>query len=72
MQPRVFYPIKNAARHLGISVWTLRRKVYRGEVTSVKIGVKVLIPSGEIDRLIREGTRPRRIIGGGVGYRGIV
>jgi excisionase family DNA binding protein len=54
-------PIKEAARRLGISIWTARKKVYGGEITSVKIGAKLLIPESEIDRLIQEGTRPRRL-----------
>ena len=54
------HPVKDAARQLGISVWTLRKKAYDGEIASAKIGVKLLIPASEIDRLIREGMRPRR------------
>jgi excisionase family DNA binding protein len=56
-------PVKGAAQRLGISVWTLRRKVYQGEVASVKIGAKLLVPESEIVRLVREGTRPRRAAG---------
>jgi excisionase family DNA binding protein len=56
------HPIKDAARKLGISVWTLRKKAYEGDVASVKIGVKLLIPESEITRLIQEGTRPRRAV----------
>ena len=58
--PTVIHPIKEAARQLGISVLTARRLAYSGEITSVKIGAKLLIPESEINRLIREGTRPRR------------
>jgi hypothetical protein len=43
-QSFILRPVKDAARCLGISVWTLRRKAYEGEVTSVKIGAKLLIP----------------------------
>jgi hypothetical protein len=53
-------PIKDGARRLGISVWTLRKKAYGGDVASVKMGAKLLIPESEIERLIRDGTRPRR------------
>ncbi len=53
-------PVKDAARRLGISVWTLRKKAYQGAITSVKIGAKLLIPESEIERMIREGLRPRR------------
>lgn len=54
------YPVKTAASQLGISVWTLRKKAYDGDIASVKIGAKLLIPESEIDRLIREGMRPRK------------
>ena len=54
-------PVKDAARRLGISVWTLRKKAYEGDVASVKIGAKLLVPESEIERLIREGMRPRRV-----------
>jgi predicted site-specific integrase-resolvase len=53
------HPIKDAARLLGISIWTLRKKAYEGNVASVKIGVKLLVPESEITRLIQEGMRPR-------------
>ena len=55
----ILRPVKDAAHQLGISIWTLRKKVYEGDVESVKISAKLLIPESGIDRLIREGTRPR-------------
>jgi excisionase family DNA binding protein len=57
----ILHPIKLAAQQLGISVWTLRKKAYEGDVASVKIGAKLLIPESEIERLIQEGMRPRRL-----------
>ena len=57
---QILHPVKDAAARLGISVWTLRKKAYGGDIDSVKIGVKLLIPESEIERLIREGMRPRR------------
>ena len=53
-------PVKEGARRLGISIWTLRKKAYEGDIASVKIGVKLLIPESEIARIVREGIRPRR------------
>jgi excisionase family DNA binding protein len=53
------HPIKLAAQRLGVSIWTLRKKAYEGDVASVKIGVKLLIPESELERLVREGMRPR-------------
>jgi hypothetical protein len=58
-------PIKDAARQLGISVWTLRKRAYLGDVASVKIGAKLLIPKSEIARIIQDGTRPRRLVSPG-------
>jgi len=54
------FPVKDAARRLGISVWTLRKKAYEGDVASVKVGSLLQIPESEIARLIQEGMRPRR------------
>jgi len=64
MTETLLLPVKDAAKELGISVWWLRRKAYEGEVASVKLGRgrKLLIPRSEIDRLIQEGTRPRRAV----------
>lgn len=56
----VLHPVKDAARQLGISIWTLRKKAYDREIGSVKIGSKLLIPASEIDWLIQSGMRPRR------------
>ena len=58
------HPVKDAARKLGTSVWTLRKKAYESDVASVKIGVKLLIPESEIERMISEGLRPRRAVKG--------
>lgn len=52
-------PVKNFAARLGISIWTARGWCYRGTVASVKIGSKLLVPVGEIDRIISENMRPR-------------
>jgi hypothetical protein len=52
-------PVKNFAARLGVSVWTARGWCYRGTVASVKIGSKLLVPVGEVDRVISENIRPR-------------
>jgi predicted site-specific integrase-resolvase len=54
------HPVKSAAQKLGISIWTARKMAYLGEIASVKIGVKLLIPDSELERVVREGMRPRR------------
>lgn len=52
-------PVKNFAARLGVSIWTARGWCYRRTVASVKIGSKLLVPVGEIDRIISENMRPR-------------
>lgn len=51
--------VQEFARRLQISVWTARQWAYRGKVASCKAGKHLLIPAGEISRLIAENTRPR-------------
>lgn len=60
-ESETLYPVKDAARRLGISIWTLRARAYARQIASVKIGKKLLIPGSEIERVIREGMRPRRV-----------
>jgi hypothetical protein len=52
-------PVKNFAALLGVSVWTARGWCYRGTVASVKMGAKLLVPTGEVGRMISENMRPR-------------
>jgi hypothetical protein len=41
------------------SRWSWRKDAYAGRVASVKIGRRLLIPRSEIERVMREGFRPR-------------
>ncbi|MGH9466032.1 MAG: helix-turn-helix domain-containing protein [Terriglobales bacterium] len=50
----------SAARRLGLSVWTLRAWAARGRIATVEIGSRVLVSEGELQRIVAEGTRPRR------------
>lgn len=43
----------------GVSRWTWRQLAYKGKISSVKIGTRLLIPISEVRRIIAEGTRPR-------------
>jgi excisionase family DNA binding protein len=62
-----------AARLLGVSVFTVRRLAETGDVKSVYVGARRLIPTTEIERIVAVGvgrprTRRRRIVaksGGG-------
>jgi len=51
--------IQEFARRLQISVWTARQWAYRGKIASCKAGKHLLIPAGEISRLVSENLRPR-------------
>lgn len=65
------YALPEAAKLLGgISVWTLRKHIFRGNVAVTRIGRRVFVPSEEVERIRREGlpslgaassdSRPRR------------
>lgn len=43
----------------GLSKWTWRKYAYEGRVASTKVGRRLLIPVAEIERIMREGLRPR-------------
>jgi len=47
----VLLPVEEAARRLGISPRTLWRKIRKGEIRSVKVGRRRLIPHEEVKRL---------------------
>jgi hypothetical protein len=51
-------PVKDWARIMGISIWTARGMAYKGRISSVKCGTKLLIPASEADRIVRENCRP--------------
>lgn len=51
--------VVDAENQTGVSRWTWRRMAYDGRIASVKLGTRLLIPLAEIERVLREGTRPR-------------
>jgi excisionase family DNA binding protein len=50
--------VQDFANELGVSVWTARTWAYEGRIASVKIGSRLKIPYGELDRLIQKNLRP--------------
>jgi hypothetical protein len=54
-----FMPAQAEAKY-GPSQWIWRRLAYSGRVTSIKIGTRLLIPRSECERIMAEGTRPRK------------
>jgi excisionase family DNA binding protein len=49
--------LETTARRLAVSIWTVRRWVQTGQLTSVKLGARRLITESEIQRAITEGLR---------------
>lgn len=59
-RPVTHMSVKDAERSTGLDEFTWRRMAYRGDIDSVKYSNRLLIPVGEIDRVMQEHTRPRR------------
>ena len=53
-----YYDLAELEKRLGISLWTLRRYIQRGNLRAQKVGRKYFVNSGELQRLL-EG-RPKR------------
>ena len=49
---RIAYSIKEAADALGVSEWMVREGVRTGQIGSVRIGRRILIPRRELERLV--------------------
>jgi len=49
--PRLTFSVYEVADLLGISHWTVRRGIERGDIMSVRICGRRLIPKTEVDRL---------------------
>ncbi len=44
--------MQEAADRLGINLFTLKKLVYQGEIPSIKLGARRLVPVVAIDRMI--------------------
>lgn len=50
------YSLADASRQLGnLSIWTLRKHVFRGNVKPTRLGRRIFVSSTEIERIQREG-----------------
>jgi hypothetical protein len=56
---REFVSVAEAEALTGVSRWTWRVYAYKGRVSSVKVGKRLLLPVCEVRRILSEGTRPR-------------
>lgn len=52
-QPRLF-DLRSAASYLGsgVSVWTLRDLIWKGDLPSVRLGRKIFVAAGDLDDLV--------------------
>ena len=51
--PRLF-SLKRAADYLGVSYWTIRDYIFRGELPSVRLGRRVLVDVRDLDALVEK------------------
>jgi excisionase family DNA binding protein len=49
---RLVWTVFEAAQALGVHHLTLRKAIARGEIRAVKIGKRVMVPKGELERLL--------------------
>lgn len=58
------YALPDAAKSLGgISVWTLRKHIANGRIRVVRIGRRLFLDGGELERIQREGLPSLRAQG---------
>ena len=62
MQP-LAVRIEEAAKLVGLSKHTIRAYIRKGKIRAVKVGRAVLVPTAELERLVREGVPPREDAG---------
>lgn len=51
------YGLSEAAARLGVHVRTVRRLAECGSIRTIRIARRVLIPTTELERILREGSR---------------
>ncbi len=49
---RIAYSVKEAAGALGVSQWMVREEIRAGRIKSIRLGVRILIPRRELERLV--------------------
>lgn len=57
---RTLFGFHEVGQRWGVSPWTVRRAVDRGELRSINIGARRLIPLIELERAERDGVGSRR------------
>lgn len=54
---RLRYTIPQAAEALGVSIMTVRRRIWSGDLSIIRDGRLVFITADELHRYAKEGTR---------------
>lgn len=52
--PEELMRLKNGAKELSISRWSMRRMCVEGKVSYHRIGKLILVPRSEVERIFRE------------------
>lgn len=47
------YTVKEAGEYLGLSVWSIRERIYSGQIAHVSIGRRVMVDIEDMDELIQ-------------------
>ena len=55
--------MQEAADRLGVSLFTIKKLIYQGELPSIKLGARRLVPVAAIDKLVADAME-----GGGNGF----
>ena len=55
--------MQEAADRLGVSLFTVKKLIYQGELPSIKLGARRLVPVAAIDKLVADAME-----GGGDGF----
>jgi len=57
MEHRLALGVKEAAEAVGLSHWTIRKFIREGKLRNVRLGKRVLVEPGELERLIEAGRK---------------
>ncbi len=57
--PSQLHTVSTTAKRLGLSTHGVRRAVREGRIASYKVLSRVMISEEEINRILRDGARPR-------------
>jgi len=49
--------IRDAAKAVGLSHWTLRQWIRQGKLATIRLGRRVLIEPGELHRMVQAGRK---------------